>query len=930
MPYVWPKAKKELYKEGWIDHNKNGTKDPYEDLSLPVEKRVDDLLSRMTLQEKLRELRSSLKSDSNAGNLSVVLRSLEPRQAAEQANEIQRKAIEETRLGVPVIIHDECLHGCMAKYSTVFPQAIALGATWDPELVGRVASAIANETRRRGIRQCLSPVVNLVWDVRAGRTEETFGEDPTLAASLARAYVEAFSRERVITTPKHFMMNFVGEGGRDSAEIHLSERIIRETELIPFEESFRAGALSVMAAYNSIDGVPCSSNSWLLTDLLRGELGFAGFVVSDYGSVPGIFYKHRAASSPEEAAALALKSGLDVELPEIELYGKPLERALEQGLVSEKDVDTAVRRVLRAKFAIGLFDDPYVNPDDAEAEDAEARELAYKAAADSIVLLKNEGVLPLGELRSLLVIGKVAERENLGGYTGTPKGVKTILDGIKEEAHRMGASFAYEPGCDPDMDADLPIPNRFFTTPDGKERGLLAQVFSGSEGGSSEKPAWSGVTSPWPDGFCRFDWGYGSPFPGISDQYLASFSGFLDVPEEGKYTFRLVSLGGRAVLKIDSKEVVQAGDSTEEGVVSLGAGKHAFSLEYSRIGHAYAYLKLGWERDDEAAVRSAAQAASKADAVVVVVGLQEGEQRDRAKLALSRPQEKLVEEVLKANENAIVVIVGGSAVTGEWLRRAKAVLHAWYPGEEGGSAVAAVLFGKEDPGGRLPFTWPLFEGQLPLYHYQKPSGRVSDYVNMQGTSLFPFGHGLSYASFRYEDAKLEKEGDGWKVKVTVTNSSGRSGKCVVQLYLRYPPTPISTPQIKLKAFKKVTVGANSKVMVELPLSLDDLAIYDAEMRRYVPAGEYELLVGSSAGDLPVSLPLSVEDEIRADVTVERTSEGVIRVENRGPIADLVAMELLIDGVPQVRRVYLGAGTSREISAVDMGVARGLLVSMQAA
>ncbi|MGC8670413.1 MAG: glycoside hydrolase family 3 protein [Thermoprotei archaeon] len=920
MPYLWPKAKKELYRNGWIDHNKNGMRDPYEDPSLPIERRVEDLLSRMTLQEKLRELRSSFKSDSGVGNLSVVLRALEPRQAAEEANELQRKAIEETRLGVPVIVHDECLHGCVARHSTVFPQAIALGATWDPELVGRVASAIAKETRNRGIRQCLSPVVNLTWDVRAGRTEETFGEDPTLAASLARSYVEAFSREKVIATPKHFIMNFVGEGGRDSGEIHLSERIIRETELIPFEESFRAGALSVMAAYNSIDGVPCSSNRWLLTDLLRGELGFSGFVVSDYGSVAGILYKHRVASSPEEAAALALKSGLDVELPQAELYEKPLERALEQGLVNEKDVDEAVRRVLRAKFAIGLFDDPYVNPDDAEAEDAGARELAYEAAVDSMVLLKNDGILPLANVSSLSVIGEFAERENLGGYAGTPRSVKTILEGIREEAQKMGISITYEPGCDPDMDADLTIPNSYLTAPDGKERGLLAQVFSASEGEPREKPTWSGIVSPW-DGFCRFDWGYGSPFPGISGQYFASFSGFLSVPKEGKYTFRLVSMGGEATLNIDGKEVVRARDSTEDGSISLSAGKRAFGLEYRRAAHGYAYVRLGWERDDEAEIRKAAEVASRADAVVVVVGLHEGEQRDRAKLALSRPQEKLVKEVLNANEKAVVVIVGGSAVTGDWLKKARAVLHAWYPGEEGGSAVAAVLFGKEDPGGRLPFTWPLFEGQLPLYHYQKPSGRVSDYVDMQGTPLFPFGHGLSYASFRYEDGKLEREGDGWKVRLTIANSSSRSGKCVVQLYARYPPTHVSTPQVALKAFKKVTVSGNSRIAVELPLSLDDLAIYDSEMRRYVPAGDYELLVGSSVGDLSLSLPLRVEKEIRANARVERTSQYELKIENGGPIADLVPIELLVDGRPQVRRLYLRAGEVKQMRLVELGVAR---------
>ncbi|MGC8615292.1 MAG: beta-glucosidase [Thermoprotei archaeon] len=840
-----------------MDHNKNELKDPYEDPSLPVETRVEDLLARMSIDEKLRELRSSFKIDSNVGNLSVVLRSLEPRKAAEKANEIQRKAIEETRLGIPVLIHDECLHGCLAKYSTMFPQAIALGATWDPDVVGRVTTAIAKDARKRGIRQCLSPVVNLVWDVRAGRTEETFGEDTTLSSRLAFFYVGALAREKVIATPKHFIMNFVGEGGRDSAEIHLSERIIRETELIPFEESFMAGALSVMAAYNSLNGVPCSSNHWLLSDVLREELGFTGFVVSDYGSASGIIYKHRVASLKEEAAALALASGLDVELPETEIYGEPLERALERGLLSRADLDEAVRRVLRAKFIIGLFDDPYVDPAIAEEEDPEARRLAYRAAVDSMVLLNNEGVLPLGSLRSVLLVGSVAEQPNLGGYSGIPRASKTILQGLREIAEKKGINFVYEPGCDPDMDADLPIPNRYFSPPSGEGEGLLAEIFVEGQ----DKPAWSGVVSPW-SGFCMFDYGYDPPFPGISGPYLVSFSGFINVPREGNYKFRLVSGGGKAVMKIDGAEVVEVRDSMGEASVKLSSGKHVFRLEYERTGHAYSYLRLGWEEEASDLLIRAKKAAAKADAVVIVVGIHEGEQKDRASLSMSSSQERMVEEVLKVGKNTVVVIVGGSAVTGSWLHEAKAVLHAWYPGEEGGSALAAVLFGEEEPSGRLPFTWPVFEGQLPLYHYQKPSGRVNDYFNMQGTPLFPFGHGLSYAAFHFGSANARREGDGWKVTVTVANESSRIGKCVVQLYVRYPPATPSTPQIKLKDFKKLSVNGNSKATVELSVTFDDLAIYDVNMRRVVPAGKYEFLIGRSAGDLPVSVTVNLKARLR--------------------------------------------------------------------
>jgi len=445
--YVPPSVgKPEIYRDGWIDFNKNGVMDPYEDPSRPVEERVEDLLSRMTLEEKLEQLRSSFKPEV-VGNLSVVLRNLPPKEAAQLANEIQAKLIEGTRLGIPAIIHDECLHGCMAKHSTQFPQAIALAATWDPDLVYRVAKAIARETRARGIHQCLAPVVNLARDVRAGRTEETYGEDPYLASVIGAAYCRALREEGVIATPKHFVANFEADGGRDSHEAHFSERILREVFLPPFRACIEAGALSVMAAYNSLDGVPCSSNRWLLTDVLRREWGFEGFVVSDYGSVSGILWRHWVAGSKVEAAKLALEAGLDVELPRTDFYGDALEAAVKQGLIPVEVVDEAVRRVLRAKFLVGLFDEPFVDPEGAERVIGceEHRQLALEAARKSIVLLKNEGVLPLDKsrVRKLLVVGGAAKTLKLGGYSGEPRSLVTPLEAITEKLKGTGSELVY-------------------------------------------------------------------------------------------------------------------------------------------------------------------------------------------------------------------------------------------------------------------------------------------------------------------------------------------------------------------------------------------------------------------------------------------------------------------------------------------------------
>jgi beta-glucosidase len=487
--YVPPSVgKPDIYREGWIDFNKNGVLDPYEDPSRPVDERVEDLLSRMTLEEKLEQLRSSFEF-ATVGNLSILLRNLPPEEGVRLANEIQAKLIEGTRLGIPAIIHDECLHGCMAKYSTQFPQAIALAATWDPDLVYKVAKAIAKETRARGIRQCLAPVVNLARDVRAGRTEETYGEDPYLSAVIGAAYCKALREEGVIATPKHFVANFEADGGRDSHEAHFSERILREVFLPPFRACIKAGALSVMAAYNSLDGVPCSSNYWLLTEVLRKEWGFEGFVVSDYGSVSGILWRHWVANTGEEVAKLALEAGLEVELPRTEFYGDALERAVREGLVPMEVVDEAVRRVLRAKFLIGLFDNPFVDPEEAKRVIGceEHRQLALEAARESIVLLKNDGVLPFNRdrIRKLLVVGGAAKTLKLGGYSGEPRSLVTPLEAITEKLKGAGSELVYVEATPVAMDcacAILPwvpgVPLGYVAPPAGfKGAGPRIEVF---------------------------------------------------------------------------------------------------------------------------------------------------------------------------------------------------------------------------------------------------------------------------------------------------------------------------------------------------------------------------------------------------------------------------------------------------------------------
>lgn len=371
-------------------------KSRYLDPKTPMEERVNDLLSKMTIEEKVAQLQCTLKKIEWGKNLTVnglggigpLLRSSVAKEAAEKANEIQKLAVEKTRLGIPIIIHDEALHGLIANNATSFPQAIGLAATWDTDLMAKVATVIGKETRTRGIRQVLSPVVNVARDVRWGRVEETYGEDPYLQSRMAVAFCKSIESEGVLTTPKHFIAN-VGDGGRDSYPVHFSERELREVYFPPFKAAIQeANAWSVMAAYNAIDDIPCSASKWLLTDVLRKEWGFKGFVVSDYGSVAGIMNKHYVAATPREGAIKAVEAGLDMELPDIYFYGEPLVEAAKDGSASKTAIDEAAKNILRAKFRLGLFENPYVDPHRAASvNDApEHRLLAREAARKAIVL----------------------------------------------------------------------------------------------------------------------------------------------------------------------------------------------------------------------------------------------------------------------------------------------------------------------------------------------------------------------------------------------------------------------------------------------------------------------------------------------------------------------------------------------------------------
>ena len=744
---------------------------------LPVEERVEDLLGRMTLEEKASQLKARMAPLASSGGLgwkmlfkpfeglsedqrkrleesmismffgeraimeslsvnywrkhwrevvveegkygigqlSMALRPFSPKESAEFAGEMQKFVLEKTRLGIPVMIHDESLHGCMAKGCTIFPQAIALASSWDPNLMRQVSTVIGKETRAHGIHQCLSPTVNIARDPRCGRTEETYGEDPYLVSIMAVSFVEGVQSQKVVATPKHFVANFVGDGGRDSNEVHFSERILREIYFPAFKASLKAGALSLMPAYNAIDGVPCSCSKELLTNLLRGEWGFKGLAVSDYFAVVHLYTKHKVAGTKAEAAKKALEAGMDMELPESDCF-EEIQNLVKEGRVSEKIVDEAVRRILRVKFWLGLFDNPYVEPDHAEkvCDCEEHRELALKAARKTMVLLKNDGILPLSKsLKSIAVIGPNANKLRLGKFSSYGVQVVTPLEGIRNKVCQDTRIYFAE-GC---------------------------KLTGGSDEGFEEAVK---------------------------------------------------------IAKNSSIAILFVGNSVPQT---------------------------------------------------------EGEGNDRCNLDLPGIQEDLVKKICDTGTPVVVVLTNGSAITMiRWIDKVKGLIEAWYPGEEGGNAIAEVLFGDYNPGGKLPITFPKTVGQLPLYYNHKPTGRVDDYVDLRGKQyLFPFGYGLSYTKFKYSNLTINPKkispDEEININVDVENAGEYEGDEVVQLYLHDAVSSLAKPVKELKRFRRITLEPGEKKKVSFTLTSTDLLSYDADMNLVIEPGIFEVMLGASSEDI---------------------------------------------------------------------------------
>ncbi|PWE01136.1 beta-glucosidase [Marinilabilia rubra] len=869
----------------------SGQKLPYQNANLKVNDRVEDLLSRMTLKEKFWQMfmipgdlsdgkeryqegifgfqvAAKGRQAEAAGQMLDYGSSGTAGQVAGKINEIQRFFIEESRLGIPIIPFDEALHGLVRDGATAYPQAIALAATWDTTLVGEVARAIAVETRTRGIRQILSPVLNIARDVRWGRTEETYGEDPYLTTFMAKSFIGKLENNGIIATPKHFVAN-VGAGGRDSYPIHFNERILEEIYFPAFKEVFlETGVRSVMTAYNSLDGTPCTSNEWLLREKLKGEWGFDGFVISDAGATGGANVLHFTAADYAEATEDAIEGGLDVIFQTSYDHYPLFWEAYQKGMIDTSAVNDAVRRVLKAKFELGLFEDPYVDPQKAAKwnNHKSHRSLSRRAAVESMVLLQNyNDILPLKNNNNIALIGYDADAGRLGGYSGPGNDIVTFYDGLKRRFGKNSVSLAK--GV-PLMSSDfVSVSSEFLSSEKNGQtvQGLNAEYFDNInfEGVPVVKRTDKQVSFGWtlfsPDPKLEFGW------------YSVRWTGTIEAPETGIFNIGIEGNDGYKMW-LDNELVIDNQIKTTHGArvfpYSFEKGKtYDIKIEFFESS-GRARFNLVWDygvdRHWQKQIANAVAVAEKSDVAVVAAGIHEGEFQDRGLLSLPGHQEELIKAVAATGKPTVVVLFGGSAITmSNWKEDVDGILMAWYPGEVGGDALADIISGDANPAGRLPVTFPVHEGQCPLYYNHKPTGRGDDYYNLTGEPLFPFGYGLSYTSFEYSGLKLSQSeiNPEEKVKVTckIKNTGKVAGDEVVQLYIHDTLASVVRPVIELKGFQRVSLKPGEEKEVSFELGFNELSMLDKSLTRVVEPGEFRIMIGGSSKDIRLREFLTVTE-----------------------------------------------------------------------
>ena len=757
-----------------------------------IEQRVNKYLSQMTLDEKLAQIgsywmwdlqtngqldweKASHKLKHGIGQITRLAgaSTLDPVNAAKASNQLQKFLLEKTRLGIPAIIHEECCSGAMMLGGTMYPQMLGLASTFQPELAEAMTTAIRKQLLAIGARQGLAPVLDVARDPRWGRVEETFGEDPTLVSHFGMAYIKGLQGENlaegVMATGKHFVGHSLSQGGLNCAPVHMGMREVYDVYLAPFQATIRDAKLaSIMNAYPELDGEVVAASRRLLTDLLRGPLGFDGVVVSDYEAILMLHNFHKIAVNPACAAAMALNAGIDVELPTAVCYDNPLKTALDEGVINIELIDLAVGRHMKKKVELGLFENPYADENKVWEvfETAEQRNLAREIASKSIVLLKNDGLLPLKKsIKTVAVIGPNADdgRTQLGDYSYT--------------AMRQLMQFK-----------------------------------------------------------------------------AAENSAFLNLKEE-------------ELAEYDVK------------VTTVLAGIKSCVSADTMVLYAQGCDHLG---NDRSGFEEALRIAEQADAILLVLGdkagltpdCTSGETRDSADLRLPGLQEELVQAILAARKPvALVLMTGRPYVLSAFTDRVNAILEAWLPGEEGGSAVAEILFGDVNPGGKLPISFPRAAGQLPIYYNAKPAGTKShwygDYVSEKVTPLYPFGHGLSYTSFEYRDLTIDKQqvtvGESIEISFEVKNIGELLGEEVVQLYIHDEFASTPRPVKELKGYRRLSLNPGESQKVAFRMPVDQLAFYDLDLNLILEAGKIDIMIGSSSEDIRLCGDFEIVGEKRMSV-----------------------------------------------------------------
>lgn len=749
----------------------------YKNPQASTEERVADLLSRMTVKEKIGQLCSplgwemyekngnevtvsdafvKLMNDTQPGTFWAVLRAdpwtkktietgLHPELSAKALNALQKYVKENTRLGIPLFFAEECAHGHMAIGTTVFPTSLSQASTFNRELLYRMGEAIGVETRVQGAHIGYGPIVDVARDPRWSRMEETFGEDPVLTGILGSCFVRGLQGDdikdgkHVYSTLKHFVAYGIPVGGHNGRPAMVGMRELFSDHLSPFRMAVDAGAKTIMTAYNSIDGIPCTANKYLLTDILRKRWGFDGFVFSDLGSVEGIATSHRTAADIKQAAVAALKAGVDTDLGG-NAYSRHLEQALKEDLITPEDLDRAVARVLRLKFEAGLFENPYVDTEQVSVfvGNEKHRNIAREVAKQGTVLLKNaNNLLPLSKkIKSIAVIGPNADNtyNQLGDYTAPQerKDIVTVLDGIKQ-AVNPSTTVRYAKGC-----------------------------------------------------------------------------------------------AIRDTTQSDISEAVRAALLSEVVILVVGGSSaRDFKTEYIETG--------------------AAVVSGKGKEAEIVSDMESGEGYDRKSLRLLGDQEKLLEALIETGKPLIVVYIQGRPLEMNLAsEKADALLCAWYPGQEGGHAVADILFGDYNPAGRLPVSVPRCVGQLPVYY---SLGRQQNYVEGESSPLYSFGYGLSYTKFQYDDLKITRNAGKTIVSCSISNSGDFDGEEVVQLYISDNVSSVYTPPVQLKDFCRIFIKKGESQRVTFRLGDDRLSLFNAQMEEVTEPGEFTVMIGAASDDI---------------------------------------------------------------------------------